>query len=64
MPVRARWHESWIDENGDQVPALKDLKEDIGNMLKAQRVKELIDDLEDGVNCGHAATRQIGTACG
>ncbi len=33
MPVRARWHESWIDENGEQVPALKDLKHDIGNML-------------------------------
>jgi len=33
VPVRARWHESWIDENGEQVPALKDLKEDIGNML-------------------------------
>jgi type I restriction enzyme M protein len=33
VPVRARWHESWIDENGDQVPALKDLKSDIGNML-------------------------------
>ena len=33
VPVRARWHESWIDENGDRVPALKDLKHDIGNML-------------------------------
>ncbi len=33
VPVRARWHEPWIDENGDQVPALKDLKHDIGNML-------------------------------
>ena len=33
MPVRARWHESWTDENGDLVPALKDLKQDIGNML-------------------------------
>ena len=33
VPVRARWHESWTDENGDQVPALKDLKHDIGNML-------------------------------
>lgn len=33
VPVRARWHEPWIDENGDQVPALKDLKYDIGNML-------------------------------
>lgn len=34
VPVRARWHESWVDEeSGDTVPALKDLKHDIGNML-------------------------------
>jgi type I restriction enzyme M protein len=33
VPVRARWNESWKDENGDEVPALKDLKHDIGNML-------------------------------
>lgn len=33
VPVRARWHETWKDENGDLVPALKDLKGDIGNML-------------------------------
>ena len=33
VPVRARWHESWTDTNGQQVPALKDLKHDIGNML-------------------------------
>ena len=33
VPVRARWHEPWIDNNGDPVPALKDLKYDIGNML-------------------------------
>jgi type I restriction enzyme M protein len=33
VPVRARWHEAWKDENGDEVPALKDLKQDIGNML-------------------------------
>jgi type I restriction enzyme M protein len=33
VPMRARWHESWKDENGDEVPAMKDLKEDIGNML-------------------------------
>ena len=33
VPVRARWHEPWIDEKGDMVPALKDLKYDIGNML-------------------------------
>ena len=33
VPVRARWHEPWKDANGDLVPALKDLKHDIGNML-------------------------------
>ena len=33
VPARARWHETWKDENGDLVPALKDLKADIGNML-------------------------------
>ncbi|MBM9514962.1 type I restriction-modification system subunit M [Desulfogranum marinum] len=33
VPKRARWYESWTDENGDVVPALKDLKHDIGNML-------------------------------
>ncbi len=33
VPVRARWHESWVDENGKTVPAIKDLKYDIGNML-------------------------------
>jgi len=33
VPARARWHEPWKDGNGDLVPALKDLKHDIGNML-------------------------------
>lgn len=33
VPVRARWHERWNDEDGNLVPALKDLKHDIGNML-------------------------------
>jgi type I restriction enzyme M protein len=33
VPIRARWHEPWKDESGDQVPALKDLKQDIGAML-------------------------------
>ena len=33
VPVRARWHESWTDEDGEEVPALKDLKHDIGSML-------------------------------
>ena len=33
VPVRARWHEPWHDEKGNLVPAMKDLKHDIGNML-------------------------------
>ena len=33
IPPRARWHEAWVDEDGRQVPPLKHLKEDIGNML-------------------------------
>ena len=33
VPVRARWHASWQAEKGDLVPAMKDLKHDIGNML-------------------------------
>ncbi|UJX39290.1 type I restriction-modification system subunit M [Desulfovibrio sp. JY] len=33
VPPRARWHEPWIDEEGQEVPALKHLKHDIGNML-------------------------------
>jgi type I restriction enzyme M protein len=33
VPVRARWNETWTDEKGEVVPALKDLKYDIGNML-------------------------------
>jgi type I restriction enzyme M protein len=50
VPVRARWHEPWIDENGDQVPALKDLKQDIGNMLnKALAAVEDANDALAGV---------------
>lgn len=33
VPVRARWNESWTDEEGEEVPALRDLKHDIGSML-------------------------------
>jgi type I restriction enzyme M protein len=33
VPVRARWDQTWKDEDGNLVPALKDLKHDIGNML-------------------------------
>lgn len=33
VPVRARWHQSWTDDDGNLVPAIKDLKHDIGSML-------------------------------
>lgn len=50
VPVRARWNESWTDENGGLVPALKDLKYDIGNMLnKAIAAVEDENDALDGV---------------
>lgn len=50
VPARARWHEPWTDENGDQVPALKDLKQDIGNMLnKALAAVEDENDMLAGV---------------
>ena len=50
VPVRARWHETWRDENGDLVPALKDLKYDIGSMLnKAIAAVEDENDSLDGV---------------
>jgi len=50
VPVRARWNETWQDENGDTVPALKDLKHDIGAMLnKAIAVLEDNNDSLDGV---------------
>ena len=51
VPPRARWHESWEDENGDSVPALKDLKSDIGNMLNKAiaALEDANDSLEAGV---------------
>ncbi|KFB75798.1 N-6 DNA methylase [Candidatus Accumulibacter cognatus] len=33
VPPRARWHEGWTDDEGREVPPLKHLKHDIGNML-------------------------------
>ena len=41
VPVRARWHESWTDEDGEVVPALKDLKHDIGNAAKRQLIQSV-----------------------
>src|SRR3984893_4340860 len=47
VPVRARWHEPWADEDGDEVPALKDLKQDIGNMLN--KALAAVEDENDGL---------------
>jgi type I restriction enzyme M protein len=33
VPPRARWHQGWTDEEGNEVPPLKHLKSDIGSML-------------------------------
>src|SRR5262249_38740215 len=33
VPKRARWNEGWVDENGQEVPPLKHLKQNIGEML-------------------------------
>jgi len=38
VPVRARWHESWQDENGDEVPALKDLTDELEHKLQLKRL--------------------------
>ncbi len=54
VPVRARWHEAWkdVDDKGKkvQVPPLKHLKQDIGNMLnKALADVEDVNDALAGV---------------
>ncbi len=50
VPPRARWHQSWRDENGHEVPPLKHLKQDIGNMLnKALAAVEDANDALAGV---------------
>lgn len=33
VPPRARWHQGWTDEEGNEIPPLKHLKADIGSML-------------------------------
>lgn len=33
VPARARWNESFIDENGERQPAIKNLQRNIGEML-------------------------------
>ena len=43
VPPRARWNDGWIDDKGQQVPALKHLKDNIGDMLN-----KAIAAIEDG----------------
>ncbi len=33
VPKRARWNEGWVDDNGNEIPPLKHLKQNIGEML-------------------------------
>jgi len=33
VPLRARWSQEWVDENGKRQPALKHVKENVGSML-------------------------------
>jgi len=48
VPVRARWNASWLDAEGQEVPALKDLKHDIGNMLN--KAIAAVEDENDALN--------------
>ncbi|MBF0407758.1 MAG: type I restriction-modification system subunit M [Candidatus Riflebacteria bacterium] len=48
VPKRARWNESWVAENGETVPALKDLKTEIGSMLN--KAIAAIEDENDSLN--------------
>ena len=62
VPLRARWRESWLDENGAEVPALKDLKHDIGNMLNKAiaAVEDENDALAGGAKEQHRLQRRQG----
>jgi type I restriction enzyme M protein len=48
VPVRARWSTAWMDDTGAEVPALKDLKHDIGNMLN--KAIAAVEDENDALN--------------
>ena len=54
VPPRARWHESFIDDNGDEQPAIKNLQRNIGQMLnKALEALELHNDVLRNVLVGN-----------
>jgi type I restriction enzyme M protein len=56
VPARARWNESFVDENGVRQPAIKNLQKDIGAMLNKAlgKIEEendaLTDVLKDRIN--------------
>jgi type I restriction enzyme M protein len=45
---RARWNEWWVDENGQKVPPLKHLKQNIGEMLN--KALAVIEDENDSLH--------------
>lgn len=51
VPPRARWKESWVDDDGNKRPALKDLKDNIGERLNEAlaAVEESNNDVLEGV---------------
>ncbi len=48
VPRRARWHEAFIDDNGDPQPAIKNLQKNIGDMLN--KALAAIEDSNDALN--------------
>ncbi|MCF6364923.1 MAG: N-6 DNA methylase [Bacteroidales bacterium] len=48
IPPRARWHNSFIDENGEEQPAVKNLHKNIGQMLN--KALTAIEDENDTLN--------------
>ena len=47
VPPRARWNESFVDDNGNPQPAIKNLQKDIGGMLN--KALEAIEDSNDAL---------------
>lgn len=63
VPPRARWNESWTDDNGNPQPALKHIKENVGSVLnKALEALEdfNVDALEDVLKGTINFNRKIG----
>lgn len=48
VPPRARWNDKWMDENGNEQPALKDIQNDIGQMLN--KALEAVEDENESLH--------------